>query len=732
MYLISYIKMLKRIWSKNKKLSDKQNVLIKTLEGIGDILVFETKRQKNKLVLEGLQKITDIIKKLFDIKENDPEKFKQLVFSQEFLEFYKKDEKNAKFLLGFDPEKYLISFSTAINQVTRVYDAAINSQNEEISRFAVYHINWILAKLTKRPNNDLFVEQILRKLSEISKIAIERNDKSMYASSIHWYTDVVFNRLGREEGDFDLTYLELFNKYFFLTVKHIVSEDHKSLFHALVSSLVDGINIPLYNQGKVWNYGYLILQSDFKIYKKLDEKYNLEKKINELVNSETDLDSKDKLETWLKKFDELKAIIEPNLTPAQRKEAKQLEKEIKEFVLSQFKYNNLLKIIFAIGAYCLFKQRALYIKYLWEYKQPPDADAVWIGHDIVPTTLDEVIRLYFKSEVFKQKIEFWEGHHGSEKYYKQYFLLLLARVLQNVRADLEGKFPQIENYKLPDLHIFILSNLEYSVDEFIQLATDLKKEKTLLAELGFDTEHFNELFDNKLIPFLRKLKEEANKQISVKHRSQNISLKRIEEFKEDFLKSFYESALLRDIFINYLKLYEDRTKEKIINQKERLGINTVDDKAAFFDEWYIHYAGYGKNYGRDLAFIENSYLFDVIAKSCKEIPKEKFEVTLSRFGNLNDIIILSTNTALWNFFKNNANFKPKWYKNAKQLNIKSFEGWYEFKNKLIPIFRTRHQKIDFQILILNKNKIGRLIQLSPLNKGENEKLIKDIFYINFI
>jgi len=73
--------MLKRIWSKNKKLSDKQNVLIKTLEGIGDILVFETKRQKNKLVLEGLQKITDIIKKLFDIKENDPEKFKQLVFS---------------------------------------------------------------------------------------------------------------------------------------------------------------------------------------------------------------------------------------------------------------------------------------------------------------------------------------------------------------------------------------------------------------------------------------------------------------------------------------------------------------------------------------------------------------------------------------------------------------------------------------------------------------------------
>ncbi len=722
--------MLKRVWTKNKKLSDKQSVLIESLEGIGDILVFETRRQKNKLVLEWLQKITDIIKKIFDIKENDPEKFEQLVFSQEILEFYKKDEKDAKFLLAFDPEKYLISFSTAINQVTRVYEAAVDSQNEEISRFAVYHINWILARLTKRPNNDLFVEQILRKLSEISRIAIERNDKSMYAASIHWYIDVVFNHLGRKEGDFDLTYIDLFNEYFFSMVKYIVSEDQKSLFHALVSYLVDGINIPFYNQGKVWEYGHLILHSGFEIYKKLDEKYDIEKKIKELVSSETDVATKDKLDIWFKKFNELKAIIEPNLKLYQRKEAKKLEKEIKEFILSQFKYNNLLEIIFTIGAYCLFKQRASYIKYLWEYKQPPDADALWIGHDIVPTTLDEVIRLYFKRGIFKRKFDFWEGHHGSEKYYKQYFLLLLARVLQNVRADSEGSFPQIENYKLPDLHIFVLSNLEYSVDEFIQLATDLKTQKSLLAELGFDIKHIDELFDGKLIPFLKKLKEEASKQISVKNKSQNISLKKIEEFKEDFLKSFYESASLRDIFINYLKLYEDRTREEKVNQKQRFEINIVDDKAAFFDEWHIHYAEWGKNYGRSLAFSENSYLFDAIAKSCEEISKEEFENTLSKFKNTDDIVIFAANIAFWLFFKNCKNFKPKWYRNVKQLDIKSFEGWYEFNGKFIPIFKIYHQNIEKQILILNRNKIGRIIQLSPLNEGENESLVRDIFYIN--
>ena len=722
--------MWKNLLNKND-ISAKQNRLIQALEGMGDILVFETKRQKNKLILDGLQKISDSVKKIFEIQQSDPDKFEQLVVSQDFFELYKKDEKEAKFRLAFDPEKYLISFSTAINQITRVYESAINSQNEEVSRFAVHHINWILARLTKKPNNALFVEQILRKLSEISRIAVKRNDKSMYTATIHWYTDIVFNRLGIKEGGFDLAYLDLFDRYFFSTVKYIVSEDQKSLFYTLVSSLIDGIHIPTYNKGKVWNYGHIILRSDLEKYNQLDKKYNIEKKIKEVANSEADLDTKDKLDAWLKKFNELKAIIEPNLIPTQRKEAEKLEQEIKDFVLSQFKYNNLLEVVFAIGAYCLFKKRPSYIKYLWEYKQPPDSDASWIGHDIIPRTLDEVIRFYFRKGLFERKFDFWEGHHGSERYYKQYFLLLLARVLQNVRADSEGKFPQIENYKLPDLHIYRLSDLEHSIDGFIQLATDLKTEKNLIAELGFDVKRIDELFDDKLILFLKKLKEEVNKQISAKHKTQNISPKKVEEFKEEVLKSFYESASLRDIFTKYLKAYEDKVKEKITGKKERFEINIVDvdDKAAFFEEWYVHYAGWGENYGRNLASGEDSYLLDEIAKECKEISKDEFEITLSKFKNPDDIVIFATNIAFWRFFEGSKNFKPKWYRN-KQLNIKGFGGWYEFKGKSIPVFETYHQKIERQILILNKKKIGRLVQLSPLNKGEDKSLVRDIFYMN--
>jgi hypothetical protein len=723
--------LFKKYHLKNEDLILKQERFIQSLEGIGDILVFETKRRnRNKIVIQRLKRIENIIKDFFTIQKDDPDKFERLLLAQEFFELYKKDEKEAKFRLAFDPDKYLISFSTAINQILRIHEAAIETKNDEISRFAIYNLNWVLAEVAQTPKNDLFVEQLLKYLAGATRLAIENQDRSMYAASIHWYIDIVFNKLGQKDGGFDLSYLELFDNYFFSSVKYIVSENQISLFNALVSSLVDGVHIPNYYSGEVWNYGHLILHKDLQKYNQLDTKYGIEKRIKELADLENDLYTKEKLESWLKKFDELKVIIEPKLDGEQRKEAKEIEEKIRNFAISQFKYQNLLEIIFAIGAYCLFKQRYVYIKYLWEYKQPPDSDASWIGHNITPRTLDEVIQFYFRKGLFERRFDFWEEHHGSEKYYKQYFLLLLARILQGISTDTEGRYSQIENFKLPDLHIYRLSDLEHSIDDFVKLAVDLKQNAAMLAEIGFDTTKLDEIFDAKLVPFLKKIKDEAIKQISAKHKFGNISQKRVEEFKKELLKSFYDGANLRDIFVKYFKAYEDKTKEKILGKKERFGINIVDDKAIFFDEWHVYYVGWGENYGRDLASDENSRLLDEIAIDCQEISREDFEATLSNFKNPKDIVILATNMTLWKFFENSKNFKPKWYRDVKQLEIKGFCGWYDFSGQLIPVFETYHHKIEKQVLILNKNKIGKLIQLSPLNEGEDENLVKEIFYIN--
>ena len=533
-----------------------------------------------------------------------------------------------------------------------------------------------------------------------------------------------------EISNFQLSYLGLFDKYFFSVIRYIVSEKQTDIFRSLVSSLIDGIDTSDYHKGQVWNYGYMVSNKDLQKHNQLDTKYEINKKVKDLAGSENDLYTQEKLEAWLKKFDELKAIIEPELDGEQKESAQKIEETIRDFVELQFKYQNLLEIVFAIGAYCLFKQRYDYIKYLWEYKQPPDSDATWGGNDIIPGTLNEVINFYFRKGLFEGKFDFWEDHHGSEKYYKQYFLLLLARILQSPPIDAGGGYSQIENYKLPDLHIYRLRDLEHSIDDFIALTPDLKQDGNMLAEIGLDTEKLDENFDTHLIPFLNNLKEETEKQISAKHKEGNISQKKIGEFKKKVSKTFYENAHLRDIFSKYFKRYEDKTKKKFTGKKEQFGINRINDKAAFFDEWHVDYVDWGENYGRGLGSGEDAHLLNDIAENCREIKKDEFEATLAKIESTDNIVIFTINLTSWQFFKNSNNFKPKFYSDTQQLDVKGFGGWYEFNGQSIPVFEIFHREADKQILIFNKSKVGQFTQLSPLNEGENEESVEDIFYMD--
>ena len=717
----------------NKKYALKQIKFIETLEGIGDILVFETRFRKNKDVIEGLSRITDIIKKFLSIQKDDPDKFERLLLSQEFFELYKKNKKEAELRLAFYPEKQLISFSTAVNQILRIHEAAIEVKNNEISIHAAYNLHWLLDDFSRTTNNGLFVNQILEKLFDITKIAIKYQDNSMYASSIKWYVRIVFHNNIKKEGSFNLAYLKLFDKNFFSSIKYIISENQTSLFKGLVSSLVDGLNISHGLIAKIEKYIRYFILIDRKKFIELNKSKFIENEKKELEGSIGDLDNKDKLFEWLKRFNEIKEILHINFfqdfDQKQQKECKEKEENIINSITMEFKYNNLLEIVFAIGAYCSFKQKYDFIKCLWEYKQPVDADASWVGHDIVPNKFDQVISLYFGKYLLERKFDFWEDHHGSEIYYKEYFLLLLARVLKNIKINNEGKYEQLEKYHLPKLNIYRISDLEHSIDELVETANKIKDRKKTLSILGFDIENINELFDNKLIYFLKVLKEKAQKKIEEIRRVGNISLDKVNKFKEDVIKGFNEAIVLRDIFKHY-ELYENRIKEKYNGKLKRVGVNMVDDKAVFFDEWYAHYLDWGINYGRNLASGEDSDIIEKIANNCKEIKGKDIDKILNKFNDLSNIIIFAINLDLFDFFKDSHNFVFEWYKDSPQLDIKGFEGWYIFKEKYIPVFCVYQGKINKQILMLNKMKLGKLIQISPLNKGESEDLMKDIFYMN--
>lgn len=423
-----------KLFSKSKTIEEEQQQLFYSLEKIVNVALVKTERGDNQSVKEILKDLEHIFRDFWQLKKSNPEKFEALLWSKSFFEGYvrplgrendldredpdktksrKELEQEAALLLAFCADRELKGLTQFLDSFKKIWECAIENENDEISRYVVYEINWLLEELTQESSNDLFVEQFLRQLNSMTVKAIKSSDKgidaSVYTASIDWYIDTVFSI--QKDRSFDLAYLDLFDKYFFTSIRYIISKNQDLLFEHLVSSLVDRVRIPSYNKGKIWDYWRLISESDVEKYSK-----GIIGRIEALYNSEKDLDAKTKRDEWLEKFEELKNMLGHHLSKEQKENVTKTEEEIRKFIDAQFKYNNLLEIVFAIGAFCLFKQRPEYIKHLWEYKQPPDSDAYHIGHDIVPNTFDGVVGFYLKRDLFERKFDFWEGHHGSEVY----------------------------------------------------------------------------------------------------------------------------------------------------------------------------------------------------------------------------------------------------------------------------------------------------------------------------
>lgn len=232
---------------------------------------------------------------------------------------------------------------------------------------------------------------------------------------------------------------------------------------------------------------------------------------------------------------------------------------------------------------------------------------------------------------------------------------------------------------------------------------------------------------NSFKKILRKAKQRQEEAENELKRSAKISAEKVDEFKQQVIKGFYESAVIRDIFKNY-KIYYDKTKKTYIDKLTRYGVKVVDDKAAFFEDWHVHYVDWERHYGKNLAFGEDSDLIEKISNQCIEV--KDIEPILNKFDNVSDIIIIAIGMESYWHFSNSANFRPEWYKDIPQLKVNGFMGWYVHNNKNIPIFKVYNIYVDNKILILNKSKLGMLIQYSPLNKEESSEFKKDIFCMN--
>ena len=238
-----------------------------------------------------------------------------------------------------------------------------------------------------------------------------------------------------------------------------------------------------------------------------------------------------------------------------------------------------------------------------------------------------------------------------------------------------------------------------------------------------------------LLAKVAKEQEETELEEIIKNK---ISTKKVNEFEDEVVESFYESANLRNI-MKYYNLYRDKTNEFATDDKHKFGFfDYLTDKAAFFEDWYTYYLDWGKSYGRGLGLSENNYLLDQISSSCKKIDKNNFKEVLDDFEAKKNVVIISTNISKsWEFFEETKNFIPEWYKNSKEykdmatISLTGWEGWYKCGTD-IPVFSVYNGNDTNSILILDVSKLGYLIQYSPLKSDEESKFLKDIFFMNIV
>ncbi|RUS99808.1 hypothetical protein DSM107003_03920 [Trichormus variabilis SAG 1403-4b] len=691
----------------NEGLKLKQKQFVESLEATGNILVFETKNKKGEeKITTGLNRIREKIGQFLEMQKSSPEEFERLLLSQDFFDIYAQDKTNSQLLLTFDSKKHLVSFTAAVNQLLRVREAALEVNNSEIERFATYHLIWLLKDISQIPNNNLLVEQLLKNLAEIRRNTNQNQSSSAHLVSTSWYITIVFNDL------FDISYLDLFDRYFFYGIQDIISQGHTLQFKRLVSSLFQSGQLIHNDNWSLSIYEEFISDCNPKKYLEINQ-------IDQIQEIIPHIRTIDNLNSCLTLFEDIVKFVEPCFNESQKEQAKEKEDRIRKSINFAFKFNNLKDIIFGASAYCIFKQKYDYIQYLWNYNQPSDSNVIWINHDIVPKGLGVLINFYFRKNHIQKDFSFiWEDHHGSELYYKQYFLLLLLRELQrNNREEIINQFRLSSTLDSRELN-----NISYSVDSFIELANKLKEDTENLRVLGLDINNI----ESALIPFLESLKPKAEERIKSLLRTKNISSKKVDQFKKDFSDNFDKSTIIRNI-LSYHRLYEDRIHAGLEMGINPFGIIEVSDKAAFLEEWYVTYSDMGITYGRELAISENLRIIEEIENLCQEIDISQFDAAIDVFKE--NLIILTINLDMNSLLPNRANFKSKQQNDCPKIELKGFQGCYTIENFAIPVFTVYDYTGNQRILILDKSKLGKLVQYSPRNGSETEELT-GIFHIS--
>ncbi|MFA6295704.1 MAG: hypothetical protein WC666_04830 [Candidatus Paceibacterota bacterium] len=669
-----------------------QNELLENIEGLGDLGVFNAKRKKNKATKNVINKLSSLLEKLFEIKEKDLEKFERLSYSKELLDLYKANPDEASERLFFYGASEAPLYSSLINQIKRIYDVAINAENTDITKQCAYSLIKLLRTLSIHKNNHLFIDRILHELAYISEKALKLNDPSVYASTTDWYKSVVLNDF-LVDLQFEIEYLEKFNEAFASSIRRIITNDNAGVFEAMLSSVIDTI-LPTDGKHDLWNLDDSIMSEDFDLYRKLDENHQVQAKITKLISDIEKIRTAEQFSHWMSEYKKLIEVLEPHIKETSLDQFKANNKNILESAVTYLKFNQLIDLFFDIGSWCIFKSNLEFVKKIWEYKQPPDTNTTYIGHNIFPDEPQSLINYFFAHQVNRDRFMHWEGHHGAEIYFKQYFILLLARNIQRVKID-------TESVKLPALKPYEYNEIINNMDAFKAIANDLATKTELLGTLNIS----ESTLKNDVVAVLERLNQFASNALEYSKNSDPLSKDLIDKFESNFLEGYKSHENLPALFRHF------GLNKNIEPEVESMGATFLVDREAFLEDWSVDFSFYAKQLGENLARNKDLFLFSKLDITLE--PKSLSELLNQETISYDQpVLIVSLNRAARQFLSETGKFTPHWELENKPK-ISRYYGTVKIGDKEALIISGNKKDEDALLIDASAEGFGAYLEAYP-------------------
>ena len=240
---------------------------------------------------------------------------------------------------------------------------------------------------------------------------------------------------------------------------------------------------------------------------------------------------------------------------------------------------------------------------------------------------------------------------------------------------------------------------------------------------------------------LQKAKDNQEKKEDEYLQSVEVNPSKLEEFKTKIKEAFYSTVRLRPV-ADRLGIYKKLLDETPGKTVPSWGYNQLDNKAAFVENWHVHYGGWGDTYGDGIANSEDQLIFGQLVEAVevkKDIKKDDIineierVVTEQKLGNP---IIIQTLEYLFEYdsIKRSDLFIEKYRRDCPKTpfsDLKSFLGVFKLSDKNIPVIDifVRDKKLDNKIIIADLEKLGTFNQYAPIDKPEDAANQHDIFFL---